>query len=107
MLCGLPLLQVNFAGSALIFRSFPLLFPSFAAGPSGSGIYSVPVPVPVPVLNFSGVLFITLTIAIYNPDYVGMVKERAKEYVLCPDQLHFEKAQFGDDAGLFGASLLV
>lgn len=47
------------------------------------------------------------SIAIYNPDYVGMVKERAKEYVLCPDQLHFENAQFGDDAGLYGASLLV
>lgn len=47
------------------------------------------------------------SVAIYNPDYVELVKEKAKGYSLAPDALNFVPAQYGDDAGLIGASLLV
>ena len=53
------------------------------------------------------VIIIGGSVAIHNLGYVGMVAEKAKKYVLSPQFLHIEIAKFGDDAGLFGASLLV
>lgn len=47
------------------------------------------------------------SIAIYNPDYVELLYQKTKGYSLAPDALVFLPAQFGDDAGLLGASLLV
>ena len=47
------------------------------------------------------------SVAIYNVGFVGMITEKAKKYVLSPQFLKIELAQFGDDAGLIGASLLV
>lgn len=47
------------------------------------------------------------SVAIFNPDFVELIEEKAREYVLVPNALHIEKAKFGDDAGLIGASLLV
>ena len=47
------------------------------------------------------------SIAIFNPDYVDLVFQKSKGYSLAPDSLVFLPAQFGDDAGLIGASLLV
>lgn len=47
------------------------------------------------------------SIAIYNPDFVQEIFEEAKKYVINPQFLYFIPAQFGDDAGLIGASLLV
>lgn len=46
-------------------------------------------------------------VAIHQPDYLEMIVERAAEYVLGPEYLNIKLATFGDDAGLFGASLLV
>ncbi len=45
------------------------------------------------------------SIAIYNPWYVDKVLEKAKRYMTQPEIIT-AKAQFGDDAGLLGASLL-
>ena len=47
------------------------------------------------------------SVAIHNMGFVGKVAEKAKKYVLCPQFLKIEMAQFGDDAGLIGAALLV
>lgn len=46
-------------------------------------------------------------VAIHQPDYVELVLERAHRYVLGPEYLNVRAATFGDDAGIFGASLLV
>ena len=43
----------------------------------------------------------------YNPRYLEVALQKAERYVPAPDSLHIEKAQFGDDAGLIGAALLV
>ena len=53
------------------------------------------------------VIIIGGSVAIYNPVYVEMAAAKAKQYMNFPDSLHIEKAQFGDDAGLIGAALLV
>ena len=47
------------------------------------------------------------SVAKHNPDYVELARRRALEYVNDPDALCIRGAQFGDDAGLIGASLLV
>lgn len=43
----------------------------------------------------------------YHPTYLQMALKKAERYVPASDSLHIEKAQFGDDAGLVGAALLV
>lgn len=47
------------------------------------------------------------SVAIFNPDFMDLIAEKAKKYVINPDFLHIERAKFGDDAGLIGASLLI
>lgn len=47
------------------------------------------------------------SIAFAHPTYLEKGLEKASKYVLSPDALHIEMAQFGDDAGLVGAALLV
>lgn len=47
------------------------------------------------------------SVAIHNIGFVGLISEKAKKYVLSPQFLKIELAQFGDDAGLIGAALLV
>ncbi|MDR2096561.1 MAG: ROK family protein [Treponema sp.] len=47
------------------------------------------------------------SIALRSPGFLEMLTEKAKEYMIDPAYLHIEKARFGDDAGLIGASLLV
>lgn len=46
-------------------------------------------------------------VAIHQPDYVDLIIEHARNYVLGPEYLNVKMAEFGDDAGLLGASLLV
>lgn len=43
----------------------------------------------------------------YHPIYLETARQKAARYLPSPDSLHFEKAVFGDDAGLVGAALLV
>lgn len=45
-------------------------------------------------------------IALHNPDLVERITLRAKQYVIFPDYLRVELAEFGDNAGLMGAALL-
>lgn len=47
------------------------------------------------------------SVSLNNPDFIDMVYEKARSYVLNPDELVFGLASCGDDAGLLGASLLV
>lgn len=47
------------------------------------------------------------TIAFAHPTYLEMGLQKARAYVPSPESLHIEMAQFGDDAGLVGAALLV
>lgn len=47
------------------------------------------------------------SVALYNPDFVELVHEKAKGLVLNPDSLAFALAECGGDAGLVGAALLV
>lgn len=47
------------------------------------------------------------SVALNNPDFIDLVHEQAKTYVLAPDALLFSLAQCGDEAGLVGAALLV
>ena len=47
------------------------------------------------------------SVALNNPWFIDMVREKAKKLVLNPSTLHMELAKCGDDAGLIGASLLV
>lgn len=47
------------------------------------------------------------SIAIHNPDLVERITNRAKEHVWHPDYLKVLPARFEDDAGLYGAALLV
>lgn len=47
------------------------------------------------------------SVAIYNREFVELVEEKAKKYMIDPRSLKIEMAKFGDDAGLIGASLLV
>lgn len=47
------------------------------------------------------------SVAIHNLGFVGMMAEKAKKYMLSPQFLKIEMAKFGDDAGLYGAALLV
>ena len=53
------------------------------------------------------VIIVGGSVALHNVGFVGLVEEKAKKYVLNPQFLKIEIAQFGDDAGLIGASLLV
>lgn len=53
------------------------------------------------------VIIVGGSVALHNVGFVGLVEEKAKKYVLSPQFLKIEMAQFGDDAGLIGASLLV
>lgn len=46
-------------------------------------------------------------VAIHHPDYVEMVCKASERYVVDPAMLNFKMAEYGDDAGLLGASLLV
>lgn len=46
------------------------------------------------------------SIARLNPQYTQMCIEAAKKYYIKPEYLQWDYAQFGDDAGLIGASLL-
>lgn len=46
------------------------------------------------------------SIAIFNPDFVQMVFDKAKQYYIKPEYLKYKMAEFSDDAGLIGASLL-
>ena len=47
------------------------------------------------------------SVALNNPWFIDMVREKAKKLVLNPSTLRMELAKCGDDAGLIGASLLV
>ena len=47
------------------------------------------------------------SVALKNPDFIDLVHEKAKGYVLAPDALLFALAECGDEAGLVGAALLV
>ena len=47
------------------------------------------------------------SVAIYHPWYVEKAAERARAYMVAPDTLNIQPAQFGDDAGLIGAALLL
>lgn len=47
------------------------------------------------------------SVALYNPDFVDLVHEKACELVLNHESLTFALAQCGGDAGLMGAALLV
>lgn len=47
------------------------------------------------------------SVAIFNPEFVDLMREKAKKYVINPEFLHIEHAKFGDDAGLIGAAFLV
>ena len=47
------------------------------------------------------------SVALKNPGFVELVRERACSYVLNPDSLVLSLAECGDDAGLIGAALLV
>lgn len=53
------------------------------------------------------IIIIGGSVAIHNRQFVEKIEEKAKKYVLCPRFLKIEQAQFGDDAGLMGAALLV
>lgn len=44
------------------------------------------------------------SVTLFNPDYINLVFEKAKDYVLCPGNLHFELATCGGDAGVIGAA---
>ena len=47
------------------------------------------------------------SVALNNPDFIDLVHEKAKGYVLAPETLAFALAECGDEAGLVGAALLV
>lgn len=47
------------------------------------------------------------TIAFAHPVYLEKGLQKANAYVPSPESVHIEMAQFGDDAGLVGAALLV
>ncbi len=47
------------------------------------------------------------SVALYNPDFVDLVHEKACQLVLNPDSLLFALAECGGDAGLMSAALLV
>ena len=53
------------------------------------------------------VIVIGGSVAINNPVYVEKAAKKARAYMIAPDSLNLKKAQFGDDAGLIGAALLV
>ena len=44
------------------------------------------------------------SVALFNPDFINLVLEKAMGYVLRPGNLHFELATCGGDAGLIGAA---
>lgn len=46
------------------------------------------------------------SIANFNPDFVKLVFEKAKQYYIKPEYLQYKLAKFSDDAGLIGAALL-
>lgn len=47
------------------------------------------------------------SVALFNAKFVEKIIEKAKKYILFPEKLRVEMAEFGDDAGLMGAALLV
>jgi glucokinase len=47
------------------------------------------------------------SIALRSRGFLERLEERAALYMIDPSHLRIEKARFGDDAGLIGASLLV
>lgn len=47
------------------------------------------------------------SVALNNPRFIDLIHEKAKGYVLAPDELRFALAACGDEAGLIGAALLV
>ena len=47
------------------------------------------------------------SVAIHNPVYVERMRQYALKYVNYPETLDIRMAQFGDDAGLIGAALLL
>lgn len=44
------------------------------------------------------------SVALFNPDFIDLVYEKATKYVLSPGNLHFELATCGGDAGMIGAA---
>lgn len=46
------------------------------------------------------------SIANFNPDFVELVFEKAKQYYIKPEYIKYKLAKFSDDAGLIGAALL-
>ena len=56
---------------------------------------------------YPDVIIIGGSVAIFHPFNVEEAAKKAKQYMNFPDTLHIEKAQFGDDAGLIGAALLL
>lgn len=47
------------------------------------------------------------SVDLYHPWYTELAAKKARRYLIDPDSLLIRKAQFGDDAGLIGAALLV
>lgn len=46
------------------------------------------------------------SVALKNPEFVELIRQYAGKYLIHPEALRIELAQFTDDAGLIGASLL-
>ena len=47
------------------------------------------------------------SVSLNNPQFIDLVYEKSKRYVLNSDKLRFALAECGADAGLIGAALLV
>jgi len=47
------------------------------------------------------------SVALNNPWFIDLVRDKAKKLVLNPSTLRIDLAKCGSDAGLIGASLLV
>ena len=74
---------------------------SHAADALGRGIANITCTLDPEVIVIGG------SVAMFNPGYIRLAVERAREYAVFPEALLVRSATFGDDAGLLGASLLV
>lgn len=72
-----------------------------AADALGRGIANITCTLDPEVIVIGG------SVAMYNPGYVKLAVDRAREYAVFPEALLVRPAAFGDDAGLIGASLLI
>lgn len=52
------------------------------------------------------IIIIGGSVALHNVDFVENIIEKSKQYITSREFLHVELAQYGDDAGLYGAALL-